>query len=51
MQIGHEREIAIRLMQRSVHGEGLCISSVIALDHLKNYIYVEAETIANVKEV
>ncbi|KAF8411784.1 hypothetical protein HHK36_004343 [Tetracentron sinense] len=39
---GHEREAAICLMQKYIDkGSELQIRSAIALDHLKNYIYVE----------
>ncbi|KAJ1688274.1 hypothetical protein LUZ63_019664 [Rhynchospora breviuscula] len=48
--IGHEREVAICLMQKYIDRSDLQIRSVIALDHLKNYIYVEAEKEAHVKE-
>ncbi|KAL7208512.1 hypothetical protein ACSBR1_030284 [Camellia fascicularis] len=49
--IGREREAAVCLMQKSLDkGSGLQIRSAIALDHLKNYIYVEADKEAHVKE-
>ncbi|OAY81058.1 putative transcription elongation factor SPT 1 [Ananas comosus] len=48
--IGHERETAICLMQKFIDRADLQIKSAIALDHLKNYIYVEAEKEAHVKE-
>ncbi|AQL01203.1 Putative transcription elongation factor SPT5 homolog 1 [Zea mays] len=48
--IGHERETAICLMQKFIDRSDLQIKSVVALDHLKNYIYVEAEKEAHVKE-
>ncbi|WOL14064.1 hypothetical protein Cni_G22844 [Canna indica] len=48
--IGHERETAICLMQKFIDKPYLQIKSVIALYHLKNYIYVEAEKEAHVKE-
>lgn len=51
IQIGHEREVAICLMQKYIDRGDLQIRSVVALDHLKNYIYVEAEKEAHVKEV
>ena len=39
-------------MQKSVDkGSELQIRSAIALDHLKNYIYVEADKEAHVKQV
>lgn len=48
--IGRERETAICLMQKFIDRPDLQIRSVIALDHLKNYIYVEASKEAHVKE-
>ncbi|XAR49624.1 hypothetical protein NMG60_11032888 [Bertholletia excelsa] len=49
--IGREREAAVCLMQKSLDkGPELQIRSAIALDHLKNYIYVEADKEAHVKE-
>lgn len=51
-QIGREREVAVCLMQKFIdRGSDLQIRSVVALDHLKNYIYVEADKEAHVKEV
>ncbi|KAK9757508.1 hypothetical protein RND81_01G167100 [Saponaria officinalis] len=48
---GHERELAASLMQKSVDkGSELRILSAVALDHLQNYIYVEAYKEADVKE-
>ncbi|RYR06398.1 hypothetical protein Ahy_B06g086131 isoform A [Arachis hypogaea] len=42
--IGRERETAVCLMQKYIDkGAELQIRSAIALDHLKNYIYVEAD--------
>jgi hypothetical protein len=38
-------------MQKSIDRIDLQIKSAIALEHLKNYIYVEAEKEAHVKEV
>jgi transcription elongation factor SPT5 len=38
-------------MQKFIDREDLQIKSVIALEHLKNYIYVEAEKESHVKEV
>jgi hypothetical protein len=38
-------------MQKSIDRLDLQIKSAIALEHLKNYIYVEAEKEAHVKEV
>lgn len=39
-------------MQKSIDkGSELQIRSVIALDHLKNYIYIEADKEAHVREV
>lgn len=49
--IGKEREAAVCLMQKCIDkGPELQIRSAIALDHLKNYIYVEADKEAHVKE-
>ncbi|KAK9271008.1 hypothetical protein L1049_026596 [Liquidambar formosana] len=49
--IGREREVAVCLMQKYIDkGSELQIRSVIALDHLKNYIYIEADKEAHVKE-
>lgn len=40
------------LMQKYIdRGSDLQIRSVVALDHLKNFIYVEADKEAHVKEV
>ncbi|KAH7833278.1 hypothetical protein Vadar_004736 [Vaccinium darrowii] len=48
---GCEREAAVCLMQKYLDkGSELQIRSAIALDHLKNYIYVEAAKEAHVKE-
>ncbi|KAI8526637.1 hypothetical protein RHMOL_Rhmol12G0011200 [Rhododendron molle] len=48
---GHEREAAVCLMQKYLDkGSELQIRSAIALDHLKDYIYVEADKEAHVKE-
>ncbi|KAJ7965435.1 Transcription elongation factor SPT5 [Quillaja saponaria] len=49
--IGREREVAVCLMQKYIDkGPELQIRSVVALDHLKNYIYVEADKEAHVRE-
>ncbi|KAI0497125.1 hypothetical protein KFK09_023453 [Dendrobium nobile] len=48
--IGRERETAMCLMQKFIDRPGLQIRSVVALDYLKNYIYVEADKEAHVKE-
>ncbi|EXB90561.1 Putative transcription elongation factor SPT5-1-like protein [Morus notabilis] len=49
--IGKEREVAACLMQKFIDkGSELQIKSVIALDHLKNYIYIEADREAHAKE-
>jgi transcription elongation factor SPT5 len=49
--IGREREAVVCLMQKSIDkGPELQIRSAVALDHLKNYIYVEADKEAHVKE-
>lgn len=51
-QIGRERETAVCLMQKYIDkGSELQIRSAVALDHLKNYIYVEADKEAHVREV
>lgn len=54
-QLGHEREAAVCLMQKFIHmrsqGQDLQIRSAVALDHLKGYLYVEAEKEAYVKQV
>lgn len=51
-QIGREREVAVCLMQKYIDKRAeLQIRSAIALDHLKNYIYVEADKEAHVREV
>ncbi|KAG5526316.1 hypothetical protein RHGRI_032560 [Rhododendron griersonianum] len=48
---GHERGAAVCLMQKYLDkGSELQIRSAIALDHLKDYIYVEADKEAHVKE-
>ncbi|KAM7253344.1 hypothetical protein ACFE04_025962 [Oxalis oulophora] len=49
--IGREREAATCLMQKFIDsGSQLQIRSAVALDHLKNYIYVEAQKEAHVRE-
>ncbi|KAL1831157.1 hypothetical protein ACET3Z_000808 [Daucus carota] len=49
--IGHEREVAVCLMQKCIdRGPDLQIRSAIALDHLKNYIYIEVDKEAHVTE-
>ncbi|XP_057873734.1 putative transcription elongation factor SPT5 homolog 1 [Cryptomeria japonica] len=52
--IGHEREAAVCLMQKYLdlksQGTDLHISSAIALDHLKSYLYIEADKEAHVLE-
>ncbi|KAL0351574.1 UNVERIFIED_CONTAM: putative transcription elongation factor SPT51 [Sesamum calycinum] len=49
--IGREREVAVCLMQKFIdRGPELQIRSAIALDHLKNYIYIEADKEAHVRE-
>ncbi|KAL9252903.1 putative transcription elongation factor SPT5 homolog 1 [Drosera capensis] len=48
--IGMEREIASSLLQKFVDKPELQIRSAIALDHLKNYIYIEADKEAHVRE-
>ncbi|CAN8246881.1 unnamed protein product [Cochlearia groenlandica] len=49
--IGREREVAVCLMQKFIdRGSDLQIRSVVAPDHLKNFIYVEADKESHVKE-
>jgi hypothetical protein len=38
-------------MQKFIDRQDLQIKSVVALEHLKNFIYIEAEKEAHVKEV
>lgn len=50
--MGREREAVVCLMQKFIDkGPELQIKSAVALDHLKNYIYIEADKEAHVKEV
>ena len=55
LQLGHEREAAICLMQKyidhEVQNQQLLIKSAIALDHLKGYLYIESEKEAYVRQV
>ncbi|XP_022939549.1 putative transcription elongation factor SPT5 homolog 1 isoform X1 [Cucurbita moschata] len=49
--IGREREAAVCLMQKCIdRGPEMQIRSAVALDHLKNYIYIEADKEAHVRE-
>ncbi|OIT04104.1 putative transcription elongation factor spt5 -like 2 [Nicotiana attenuata] len=49
--VGYEKEVAICLMQKQIDKAfNLKIKSVIALDHLQNYIYVEADKESHVRE-
>ncbi|PWA49944.1 KOW-like protein [Artemisia annua] len=49
--IGHEREVALCLMKKCIDKAAeMKIRSAIALDHLKNYIYIEADKEAHVRE-
>ncbi|GKV35683.1 hypothetical protein SLEP1_g43921 [Rubroshorea leprosula] len=49
--MGHERETAFCLMQKYIDkGSELQIRSAIALDHIKNCIYIEADKEAHVRE-
>ncbi|VFQ97840.1 unnamed protein product [Cuscuta campestris] len=49
--MGHEREAAVCLMQKCIdRGPEIQIRSVVALDHLKNFIYIEADKEAHVRE-
>ncbi|KAA8525204.1 hypothetical protein F0562_006932 [Nyssa sinensis] len=48
---GREREAAVCLMQKYTDkGSKLQIRSAVALDHLKNYIYIEVDKEAHVRE-
>ncbi|KAL3638889.1 hypothetical protein CASFOL_016796 [Castilleja foliolosa] len=50
--IGKEREVAVCLMQKCIdRGSEMQIRSVTALDHLKQFIYIEADKEAHVREV
>lgn len=50
--MGREREVAVCLMQKCIdRGSELQIRSVVALDHLKSFIYIEADKDAHVREV
>lgn len=55
VQLGHEREAAICLMQKYIDqdqiNQPLLIKSAIALDHLKGYLYIESEKEAYVRQV
>ncbi|KAL9245104.1 hypothetical protein vseg_018792 [Gypsophila vaccaria] len=49
--IGREKEVAVCLMQKCIDkGPELQIRSAVALDHLKNFIYIEADKEAHVRE-
>ncbi|XP_021805662.1 putative transcription elongation factor SPT5 homolog 1 [Prunus avium] len=48
--IGREREAAVCLMQKYIDKPELQIRSAVALDHLKNFIYIEADKEAHVRE-
>ncbi|CAB4268579.1 unnamed protein product [Prunus armeniaca] len=48
--IGREREAVVCLMQKYIDKPKLNIKSVVALDHLKNFIYIEADNEAHVRE-
>ncbi|KAF8779950.1 hypothetical protein HU200_002222 [Digitaria exilis] len=48
--VGHERETAVCLMQKFIDRPDLQIKTVVALEHLKNFIYIEAEKEAHVIE-
>ena len=54
-KVGHEREVALQLLQKSMSlyktGNPLAIKSAVALDHLKGYLYVEAEKESHVSGV
>ncbi|PHU09802.1 putative transcription elongation factor SPT5 -like protein 1 [Capsicum chinense] len=49
--IGQERNVAVCLMQKAIDRPELQIRSVVALDHLQNYIYIEADKVGYVREV
>ncbi len=55
MQLGHEREAAICMMQKYIDCEAqnqpMLIKSAVALDHLKGYLYIESDKEAYVKQV
>ncbi|KAH0981405.1 hypothetical protein GBA52_008582 [Prunus armeniaca] len=48
--IGREREAVVCLMQKYIDKPKLNIKSAVALDHLKNFIYIEADNEAHVRE-
>nr|GEX49830.1 hypothetical protein [Tanacetum cinerariifolium] len=51
IRLSHEREVAVCLMQKCITKPAeMQIRSAIALDHLKNYIYIEAYKEAHVRE-
>ncbi|KAF3662628.1 putative transcription elongation factor SPT5 -like protein 1 [Capsicum annuum] len=49
--IGQERNVAVCLMQKAIDRPELQIRSVVALDHLQNYIYIEADKMTDVLTV
>ncbi|KAF3664872.1 putative glucuronoxylan glucuronosyltransferase F8H-like [Capsicum annuum] len=49
--IGQERNVAVCLMQKAIDRPELQIRSVVALDHLQNYIYIEADKVGYVREM
>ncbi len=55
LQLGHEREAAICLMQKYIDCEAqnqpMLIKSAVALDHLKGYLYIESDKEAYVRQV
>jgi Early transcription elongation factor of RNA pol II, NGN section len=52
--VGHERQVAFCFMQKYVEfhnrGNKLQIFSAFALDHIKGYVYVEADKACDVTE-
>ncbi|XP_051139431.1 putative transcription elongation factor SPT5 homolog 1 [Andrographis paniculata] len=48
--IGREREVAVCLMQKYLDKGLIHIYSVVTLDHLKGYVYIEADREAHVRE-
>lgn len=55
MQVGRERLSAFCLMQKFVHlkslGTNLQIISAFAVDHMKGFVYIEAEKQCEINEV
>ena len=55
LQVGRERQITFSLMQKFIDlhnfGSKLQIVSVFTLDHVKGYVYIEADKAYDVSEV